>query len=295
VCSSDLIAEPRHGRTKPVQRLGVTATGGATRLLQPIRFPTRRIERDIVGGIGSERAQSGIISGGMRRESSLRMEAPLTCQCERWQVGGRFRVMRSPLLPCLFASLLTFAVGGCSKIQDGRPQVAQEGGGIPQLDAENGLPNAQLGAPLASFEGLTTEEELGAWGTYRRKNDRMRYQGRPIEEILYNFYKGKLYSIRMEIADTRTVKGLLVHLYSQYGPESNLQRRRYSDYETTLIIREWDGQKVDLVFKYADDFSGGTLIWVDSKTWNELNAGRAAANRELNDAMSGSILNLDFD
>lgn len=223
------------------------------------------------------------------------MEAPLTWRYERWQVEGRFRVMRSPLLLCPLALLLVFAVGGCSKIQDGRPQVAREGGGIPQLDAENGLPNAQLGTPLASFEGLTTEEELGAWGTYRRKQDRMRYQGRPVEEILYNFYKGKLYSIRMEIADTRTVKGLLVYLYEQYGPESHLQRRRYSDYETTLIIREWDGEKVDLVFKYADDFSGGTLIWVDSKTWNELNAGRQAANRELSDAMSGSILNLDFD
>jgi len=200
---------------------------------------------------------------------------------------------RPIIFPLLIAATLLGV--GCSKIKNDRPNVAQLGGGVAQLDAELGLPNARIGTPLSEFEGLETVEELGAWSTYRRPSDRLKFKRWPVEEIIYNFYQDRLYSIRIELLDVRSVKGILVDFYEQYGPEDHLQRKRFGDYDTTLVIREWDGEKVDLVYKYADDFTGGTIIWVDSTAWNRLNEGRQAANEELRDAMSGSILNLDFD
>lgn len=202
-------------------------------------------------------------------------------------------MLRYLLMPVLLAAAL---IGGaCSKIKDDRPNVAQVGGGVAQLDAELGLPDARIGAPLSSFDGLETVEEVGAWGTYRRPADRSKYKRWPVEEIIYNFYQGRLYSIRIELLDVRSVRAILIDFYEQYGPEDHLQRKRFGDYDTTLVIREWDGEKVDLVYKYADDFSGGTIIWVDSTAWNQLNEGRQAVNAELREAMSGSMLNLDFD
>jgi len=205
--------------------------------------------------------------------------------------------MRPHSIHLLLAIILPLLclTAACTQVKDDRPNVAQTGGGIAQLDAERGLPDATIGAPLADFSGLVTVEELGKWGTYRRPSDRLRYQRWPVDQIIYHFYEGRLYSIRMELSDQRSVKGILTQFYRQYGPETTTQRRRFQGYETTQVIREWDGEKVDLTFSYASDFSGGSIVWVDSVLWNKLNAGRQASSAELRDALSGSMLNLDFD
>ena len=198
-------------------------------------------------------------------------------------------------VPALLAISLLALGSGCSKRVEDRPSVAQAGGGLAQLDTELGLPDATLGAPISSMSGLETVEEVGAWGTYRRPGDRKRYAKWPVQEIVYNFYKGNLYSIRMEISEPGAVKGILKHLYAQYGPETNTRRRRFETSNAALVVREWDGERSNLVFKYADNYAGGTLILVDAVQWKKLDEPRQTTNKVLQEAMSGSILNLDFD
>ena len=167
-------------------------------------------------------------------------------------------------------------------------------GTTADLDHDNGLPTAQLGAPLKSFQGLQKIEDTGRWLSYTRPTDDLHYARHEIKGITYNFFKERLYSVDLEIADKGNVKGLLKTLEAQYGKQHSYELHTYPKTAAQLEIREWAGTKVYCVYKNGSDFRGGVLIFLDKPTWDLLQVPKKEKDAQTREMLKGSFTNGDF-
>ncbi len=162
------------------------------------------------------------------------------------------------------------------------------------LDNQNGLPNAQLGAPLKSFQGLNKAEDTGRWLSFTRPGDKLDFDGHEIKNITYNFFKEKLYSIFMDVDGKRNVKGLIKTLEQRYGKQHSYELHTYPKTAAQVEIREWAGTRVYCVYKNGADFNGGVLTFLDKPTWDSLQIPKKEKEAQSRDMLKGSYLNGDF-
>ena len=185
---------------------------------------------------------------------------------------------------CLAVLTLTAAGFGASKST----------GSVAALDQAAGLPEARLGTPLEAFPGLQLVEDVGRWVTYKPPGDKWQYAGFNVIDMKYNFFKGKLYSIDLEVRGRKSTLGILKTLERTFGTDYTLDIKEYAKTAATLETREWTGAKTYLLYKSASDGAGATLIFLDRPTWDELQVPkreRAAATRAM---LNPSFVNGDF-
>ena len=90
-------------------------------------------------------------------------------------------------------------------------------GSVDDLDREYGLPEAKIGAPVGAFSGLKLVEDSGRWLTYVPTAEKLKYAGFPVTGMKFNFFKGKLYSINVEVEGRRETRGILKYLEKAFG------------------------------------------------------------------------------
>ena len=176
---------------------------------------------------------------------------------------------------------------------------------MADLDRQNGLPDAQIGTPITAFKGMEQLEETGRWTVYRRPADRLIFDRFELTSITYNFFKGKLYSIFLETAGKRNVKGVLRALEDLYGREHTFEKRSLAKEksglpsllapaEVSLETREWTGQKLYLLYKNGDNYAGGQITYLDRPTWDTLQIPKTERAAEMRKMLEGSFTNGDF-
>ncbi|MBV9659367.1 MAG: hypothetical protein JO295_14800 [Verrucomicrobia bacterium] len=167
-------------------------------------------------------------------------------------------------------------------------------GSVEDLDRDNGLPDAKLGTPVEAFQGLEQTEETGRWTTYRRPADKLKFGKFEVSSISYNFFKGKLYSIFIDVEGRRNTRGILKLLEENYGKNYTLASRQIPKSEDQLQTREWSGRRVYLLYKNADSFVGGRLTFLDKPTWDLLQVPKEERRKEIRKMLEGSYTNGDF-
>lgn len=167
-------------------------------------------------------------------------------------------------------------------------------GSVDDLDRDNGLPDAKLGAPLKSFKGLQLVEDTGRWLTYRVPGDHLKYLGNDITSIKLNFFKEQLYSIDLNFESKATTKRLLKTFEQNYGTKHSFETRKLLEATTELETREWTGAKTYLVFKKAGDNRGGVAIFVDRPLWDQLAQPREERAAQTRKMLDGSYTHGDF-
>lgn len=167
-------------------------------------------------------------------------------------------------------------------------------GSVANLDRANGLPEAKLGAAVESFHGLTLVEDTGRWLTYQPAGDKFSYAGFEVVRIKYNFFKGRLYSINVDIDGKRATRGILKSLEADFGSTHSLEKHRLAGADTDLEVREWTGQKAYLLYKSAANGSGAQITFLDKPTWDRLQIPREERKQRYRDMLGGSFSNGDF-
>lgn len=167
-------------------------------------------------------------------------------------------------------------------------------GGIADLDRDNGLPDAQLGASVKTFQGLKSTDEVGRFQSYVRPTDRMQFDGVEVTGITYNFFEGALYSIDIDVRGTGNVARLFKVMERKYGTDYTSETRTYPKTSAQLDIREWAGKRAYCLFKGSSDLRGAVLVYVNRPKWDELEAPRREKEAHARDMLKGSFTNGDF-
>jgi hypothetical protein len=167
-------------------------------------------------------------------------------------------------------------------------------GSIADLDRENGVADAKLGAPVEAFKNLEKVEDAGRWLTFKHPGENLVYKGFEVTGIKYNFFKGKLYSINVDVDGKRSTRGILKALEGAFGKDYTLQKSKPADADTEVETREWTGAKVYLLYKSAANGRGGQVTVLDRPVWDKMQEPReqrAAGYRKL---MEGSFIGGDI-
>ena len=167
-------------------------------------------------------------------------------------------------------------------------------GSVDDLDRANGLPGAKLGATLDSFRGLTLVEDTGRWLTYKPPGEKFSYAGFEVTRIRYNFFKGRLYSINVDIDGKRSTRGILKSLETDFGTAHSLEKHRLPGADTDLEVREWTGRKDYLLYKSAANDAGAQITFLDKPTWDQLQIPREQRKQQYRQMLDGSFSNGDF-
>ena len=167
-------------------------------------------------------------------------------------------------------------------------------GSVAELDRDNGLPDAQLGASVKSFQGLKNTEDTGRFQTYVRSTDKLRVEGVEVTGITYNFFKDELYSIDIDVQGTGNVRKLLKLLEKKYGTDHTLETRTYPKTSAQLEIREWASKRAYCLYKSASDDRGAVLVFVNRPKWDELEVPRRERENQAREKLKGSFTNGDF-
>lgn len=167
-------------------------------------------------------------------------------------------------------------------------------GTLADLDTDNGLPDAQLGAPLRTFQGLSKTEDTGRFQTFTRPTDKRKIDGVEITGVTYNFFKEELYSIDIDVRGVGNVRKMLKVLESKYGTDHTMETRTYPKTSAELEIREWASKRAYCLYKKASDDRGAVLIFVNRPKWDELEVPRRQREDQARDKLKGSFTNGDF-
>ena len=171
---------------------------------------------------------------------------------------------------------------------------ARADGSLAALDGDNGLPDAQLGAPVRTFQGLSKTDDAGRFQSYTRPADKLQFQGIEVTGITYNFFKDELYSIDIDVRGGGPVKKLLKLLEKRYGTDHTTEARTYPKTSAELEIREWASKRAYCLYKSASDGRGAVLIFVNRPKWDELEVPRQQRENQARDKLKGSFTNGDF-
>lgn len=214
-------------------------------------------------------------------------------------------MFRQPFFPCRPPSVYLV----CSAVIALVCAPLVHAGTTADLDRENGLPDLKLGTPAESIQGLELVEELGRWTTYRRASDKVFFGKYPVSSVTYNFFKGKLYSIFMDVEGKHNTRGVLKALEATYGPNHTLEKHTVPHGEpksalekfavgaagdATWESREWAGSRVYLLYKNAGDFVGGQITLLDKPTWDKLQIPKQEQAVEQRKRLEGSYTKGDF-
>ena len=167
-------------------------------------------------------------------------------------------------------------------------------GTLDDLDRDNGLPDAQLGAPLRSFQGMRKIEDTGRFLTFVRPADKKVFAGAEVQGITYNFFKEELYSIDIDVSEPSNVKRILRYLEAHYGGDRTKETRTYSKSSAELDIREWTGRKAYCLYKSGSDLKGAVLVFVNRPKWDELEVPRHEREKQSREMLKGSFINGDL-
>lgn len=167
-------------------------------------------------------------------------------------------------------------------------------GSVADLDRASGLPEAKVGAAVESFHGLALVEDTGRWLTYKPPGEKFSYAGFEVTRIKYNFFKGRLFSINVDVDGKRSTRGILKSLEADFGATHSLEKRRLPGADTDLEVREWTGQKMYLLYKSASNGDGAQITFLDKPTWDELQVPREERRQHFRDMLGGSFSNGDF-
>lgn len=174
------------------------------------------------------------------------------------------------------------------------PLMIHATGSVADLDQDNGLPDAQLGAPLRFFQGLSKTEDNGRFQTFTRPTDKLRMEGVEVTGITYNFFKEELYSIDIDVRGAGNVKRLFKSLEKKYGKDYNTELRTYPKTSAQLLIHEWASKRAYCLYKSASDDRGAILVFVNRPKWDELEVPRRERENQARDKLKGSYTNGDF-
>lgn len=191
------------------------------------------------------------------------------------------------------------ALGGCAwnkpAITESRSPAALPAGQVAPVDLVDVFETANLGGPLSAFSGMTLVEKIGAWETFTRPSDVLKFQSARLNGISYHFFEKKLYSVHVEVMEKANVQKLVKWSEKTYGSGFRVDVRNFGPKLNRLIIREWSGSRVDFVFKFAENYEGGTMIYVDHKMWEAMDKPRRDKIAGMKRAFEGSWTDLDFD
>ena len=168
-------------------------------------------------------------------------------------------------------------------------------GTVADLDRDNGLPDAQLGAPLSSFQGLVKTEDVGRWLTFKRPTDKLRYGRYELTGITYNFFKDRLYSINLDVKGKGNVKGIVSFLEHNYGKDHTQDSLPFAKINDYMVVREWSGSRVYCVMKNDSDQDGGVLTLLDKPTWDLLQGPKKEKIKANQQLLQGSFVNGDLE
>ena len=194
---------------------------------------------------------------------------------------SRPRLLASTAFPAVWWLLLLAVTGRAGTVAD--------------LDRDDGLPNAKLGAPLSAFQGLEKTEDVGRWLTFKRPSDNLHYGKLAVTGITYNFFKEKLYSINLDIVGRGNVHGIIKRLEQDYGKDHTLDTLPFAKVSATMEVREWSGTKVYCVLKSGSDFEGGVLTLLDKPTWDQLQIPKKEKLEAAKQMLGGSFLDGTID
>ena len=171
---------------------------------------------------------------------------------------------------------------------------AARAGSVADLDHDGGLPGAQIGAPLQSFQGLQQIEDTGRWLSYVRPGEKAEFLGVPVKGVTYNFFKERLYSINLDVTGRRETKRILKLLEERYGKNYSFDTKSYPKVTAVMEIREWAGAKLYCIYKSSSEFDGGVLTLLDKPTWDQLQIPKREKEAQTRAMLKGSFSNGDF-
>jgi hypothetical protein len=118
------------------------------------------------------------------------------------------------------------------------------------VDKDNGLPNAQLGAPLSSFKNMKLEKEYPNFKVYKRTSDKLIVGDVNVSEISYRFANDTLFAIGIIVKDMQAAQKLRQYGKSHYGPGED---------GTRLNSCSWRGKKAQAMYMEDPQKSDATL------------------------------------
>ena len=193
----------------------------------------------------------------------------------------------SPLPAPIFLRWLLVLLAVCAGASAARAD-------ITEVDRDNGLPDAQLGAPLSGFTGLRKVEDTGRWLSFTREGDKPNFLGVEVAAVTFNFFKEKLYSINLDVTGRGNTRRMTKRLQDRYGKEQSFMTKSYPKITAQMEVREWAGKRMYCVYKSSSDYEGGVVTLLDKPTWDQLQEPRKAKEAESKALLKGSILDGNF-
>ncbi|BBO84755.1 hypothetical protein [Desulfosarcina ovata] len=141
-----------------------------------------------------------------------------------------------------------------------RGTAEDQGGDIPAPGGDAGFIELKWGQPPSQIRGLVLVETDPAYGgvnQYSRPQRAARFGRASVDNIFYGFWRGRLFTILVEVSnylDFTALKAEAVRRYGQGRHEaSNLDRYRWSDATTDRFLT-------------YDEASGTGYLWMRSRT-----------------------------
>jgi hypothetical protein len=124
----------------------------------------------------------------------------------------------------------------------GKPGAPQPGT-LAALDAQYGFRDLKFEQSVKSCGDLALLEDSGEMKFYARKGDRLELGGVKLKAIEYGFYKGKLASVTLNVADDADPAVLFKHLEGEYGPAqaSPSKAGKYYWFGEKVLMDFWSG------------------------------------------------------
>jgi hypothetical protein len=126
---------------------------------------------------------------------------------------------------------------------------------IPPLTQAQGDPNGFNGIPWGSDLGQTTGfislKEFRDYRVCLRDGEVYRIEGAEVEEIRYEFYKNKFYSVTVRFSGNQNFRLLLEGLLRRFGAAEG-RTKYWEEYE-------WSTRDLSVLLRYADAEKRGSL------------------------------------
>lgn len=122
-------------------------------------------------------------------------------------------------------------------------------GNLTKLDEKNGFRDMRFLTPLTEFEDLEFVELKNGMGCFKRRKEDLVVGEATVGSIRYCFYKGRLASISVWGAGSKTAGDLLKELRRNYGNGEPFSLRKEDG--TGPVGEMWKGEKVTAVLLYA--------------------------------------------
>ncbi|MBJ6109468.1 hypothetical protein JAO73_10615 [Hymenobacter sp. BT523] len=95
-----------------------------------------------------------------------------------------------------------------------------DAGGNAKLEAKNGFRTFRLGDDISKYPLLVKRAEVGELKYYRNPNENRQIVKKQAKYITYCFYKGKLYHVKIQMAEKEDSEDLLMSFVLEYGNAS---------------------------------------------------------------------------